>query len=72
MRALLGFAPVDAEPGESTDIEVEASVRPLQRWVDGKFELASRKVVTEAGGYAVDPSALRSHIDLMRKSSSHL
>jgi beta-glucosidase len=59
-RVLLGFAPVDLEAGQSKTVTVSASLRPLQRWVDGKFALQIKEVTFEAAAYSGDPEAIRS------------
>ncbi|KAH8648837.1 glycoside hydrolase superfamily [Ilyonectria robusta] len=63
-RVLLGFSPVDLAVGESKSVLIDASLRPLQRWVEGKFTLPSGPVVVEVASFASDPGALRSTIDL--------
>ncbi|KAH6949710.1 glycoside hydrolase superfamily [Ilyonectria sp. MPI-CAGE-AT-0026] len=63
-RVLLGFSPVDLAIGESKSVLIDASLRPMQRWVEGKFTLPSGPLVVEVASFASDPGALRSTIDL--------
>jgi beta-glucosidase len=58
-RVLLGFAPVDLDAGEVKKVTVNASLRPLQRWVGGRFVLDLERVTIEAAAYAGDPEAIR-------------
>ncbi|KAH7010485.1 beta-glucosidase-related glycosidase [Ilyonectria destructans] len=58
-RMLLGFAPVDLNEGESKEVEILASTRPLQRWIDGKFVLPHMEVVIEVAAFSGDPHALQ-------------
>jgi len=57
-RVLLGFATADLNPGETQHIVVNASIRPLQRWINGKFERPGKKIIIEVASYAGDPHAL--------------
>jgi beta-glucosidase-like glycosyl hydrolase len=57
-RVLLGFAPVEIEPGEARTIVVPGSTRPLQRWTEKGFVPAASTARIEAGSYAGDPDAL--------------
>lgn len=58
-RLLLGFQHVDLDKGESANIEVAASVRPLQQWRDGQYVLRCDKVEIELASFAGDPLAVR-------------
>ena len=58
-RVLLGFLPVDLDAGQVKDVAVDASVRPLQRWVAGEFVLPSKEVTIEVAAYAGDLNAVR-------------
>ncbi|KAJ4508072.1 hypothetical protein HRR83_005657 [Exophiala dermatitidis] len=58
-RLLLGFNHVDLDIAESKDIEVIASIRPLQQWRDGQYRLRCDKVEIELASFAGDPMALR-------------
>lgn len=57
-RVLIGFAPVDLEPGEEKVIAISASTRPLQRWTSEGFVLASTQVTLEAASFSGDPQAI--------------
>jgi beta-glucosidase len=65
-RVLLGFAPVDLEAGESKTASICASLRPLQRWREGKFSLETSEVTVEAAAFAGDPKALQSLTQLKK------
>jgi beta-glucosidase len=56
-RVLLGFQPVDLEGGAEELVKVKSSLRPLQRWKDGKFVMAGAYRV-EVGAFSGDPAAL--------------
>jgi hypothetical protein len=58
-RVLLGFAPVDLALGESKDVTLEVSTRPLQRWIAGKFVLPVEEVTIEVAAFSGDPNAVR-------------
>lgn len=53
-RVLLGFLPVELEAGESRNVDVSASIRPLERWENGQFVLANPDVEIEASSYCGD------------------
>lgn len=57
-RVLLGFASVGLEPGESRNVTVDASTRPLQRWTSTGFVPASDTARIEIGAHSGDPDAL--------------
>ncbi|KAH8817099.1 putative periplasmic beta-glucosidase precursor [Xylogone sp. PMI_703] len=59
VRVLLGFTPVDLDAGESKNITVSVSLRPLQRWVNGVFRLPSKDVEIEVSSFSGDPRGLR-------------
>jgi beta-glucosidase len=63
-RVLLGFSPVHLDPGESAQLSISSSLRPLQRWVDGAFEPVADEAVLEAGAFSGDPAALTTSIHL--------
>ncbi|KAF7556697.1 hypothetical protein G7Z17_g1191 [Cylindrodendrum hubeiense] len=58
-RMLLGFAPVDLDEGQATEVQICASTRPLQRWINGHFVLPHGEVVIEAAAFSGDPQALQ-------------
>jgi beta-glucosidase len=58
-RVLLGFKPVDLKARESKEVSVSASLRPLQRWVDGGFVLPIDEATIEVAAFAGDPDAVR-------------
>ncbi|MFK4761151.1 glycoside hydrolase family 3 C-terminal domain-containing protein [Microbacterium sp. ZW T5_45] len=64
-RVLLGFAPVELAPGETTRVAVRASLRPTNRWSDGGFVPATDRAVIEASAYSGDPAAARTTLDLV-------
>ncbi|KAK2784357.1 hypothetical protein FQN52_009044 [Onygenales sp. PD_12] len=57
-RMLMGFLPVFVKVGGEESVVVEASVRPLQRWIGGIFVLTARDVTLEVGQYAGDQSCV--------------
>ncbi|KAF5007762.1 hypothetical protein FDECE_5934 [Fusarium decemcellulare] len=57
-RVLLGFASVKLQSGESKEIIVKASLRPVQRWIDGQFELPIHEMDIEVASFAGDPQAV--------------
>jgi hypothetical protein len=57
VRALLGFAPVELDAHGSADVDVTASLRPLQDWTDEGFVLRAGELVIEASSYSGDPEA---------------
>jgi beta-glucosidase len=59
-RVLVGFAPVDLEAGASEAVSINASLRPLQRWIDDKFVLPITEVTIEVAAFAGDPEAVQS------------
>lgn len=58
-RVLMGFAPVELGVGEAKTLRCEASLRPLQRWVSGGFQMPTRNFEIEVASYAGDASGLR-------------
>lgn len=58
-RVLLGFLPLDLDAGQSKDLIMDVSVRPLQRWVEGKFVLPGKEVTIEVAAYAGDSKSVR-------------
>lgn len=67
-RLLLGFGILDLKAGEEAEVDVVASVRPLQRWQDGKFVLRCDRVVVELASFAGDAQALRKTCQLKTHS----
>lgn len=65
-RVLLGFAPVDLQAGESKTVSVNASLRPLQRWVDGGFVLPMDEVTVEVAVCAGHSEATRFVVQLKK------
>jgi beta-glucosidase len=59
-RFLLGFAPVAVGAGQTMDVEVPASVRPLGRWVAERREIRVRQgpYRLEVGSFWGDPEAM--------------
>lgn len=58
IRVLLGFGSAVIESGESQLVEVVCSLRPLQRWADGRFVTDPGIVTVEAASFSGDPAAL--------------
>lgn len=63
-RVLLGFRPADLEPGEERVVEVQGSLRPLQRWEDGGFVWSAGDAVISAASYSGDPRAVSTTLKL--------
>jgi beta-glucosidase len=58
-RVLLGFKPVDLEAGESAEVQVVCSTRPLQKWQNGGFVPATGELEIELAAYSGDEEALK-------------
>jgi len=65
-RVLLGFQPVDLEAGESKEVDVQCSTRPLRRWAEHGFMWASERVVVEAAQYAGDAATVSAETTFSR------
>ena len=63
-RVLLGFRPVDLDPGEEAVVEVQGSLRPLQRWEDGGFVWSAPDAMIAAAAYSGDPLAVSTTLEL--------
>jgi beta-glucosidase len=63
-RVLVGFAPVELQPGTAERVTVRGSVRPLQRWTSSGFVPAAATAVIEASTYAGDPAAVAAELNL--------
>lgn len=63
-RHLLGSTTCDLEVGDQKEVHVSASLRPLQKWLDGQFILLHNKVDLEFASFAGDPHALRCSLSL--------
>lgn len=63
-RALIGFAPVQLEAGESAVVTINSSLRPLQQWLDGHFTGPSGYWQIEASSFAGDPLAITTTINI--------
>ncbi|KAL4880296.1 glycoside hydrolase superfamily [Aspergillus karnatakaensis] len=63
-RVLLGFTPVNLQPGQEAKARVTASLRPLQRWDEGKYTLRTDSLVVEVAQYAGDSQAATTSISL--------
>ena len=61
---LVGFRSVFMQPGTAEQVEVECSVRPLQRWAGDGFTLPAGDVEIEASSYAGDPAGLCARLHL--------
>ncbi|KAF4337209.1 beta-glucosidase [Fusarium beomiforme] len=58
-RVLLGFASIYLQAGESKRIFIDASLRPIERWVNGQFCLLVDSLEIEVAEYAGDKQAIR-------------
>ncbi|KAH7143469.1 glycoside hydrolase superfamily [Dactylonectria macrodidyma] len=65
-RVLLGFASVELRAGESKQITIKASLRPVHRWVNGKFEYLIDEMGIEVASYAGDTQAISTTYRLRR------
>ena len=63
-RVLLGFWPVDLEAGQSKEVQVVCSTRPIQKWRSGGFVPASGELKVELAAYSGDEQALAICISL--------
>ncbi|KAG5765518.1 hypothetical protein H9Q72_006405 [Fusarium xylarioides] len=63
-RVLLGFGNVYLQSRESERICIEASLRPIERWVNGKFCLLVSSVEIEVAGHYGDQEAIRTVCEL--------
>lgn len=63
-RVLLGFEPVDLEVGESNELRITCSTRPLKRWEDCHFVLVSGQITVEIASYAGDGKAMKAALKL--------
>lgn len=63
-RVLVGFAPVALDAGEARRVSITCSLRPLARWVDGRFVLPTEPATIEASAYSGDPAALTANLHL--------
>lgn len=59
-RLLLGFAPVQLDAGASVTVEIRGSLRPLQRWLHGRFVWAAEEATLEAAAWSGDRTATAS------------
>lgn len=57
-RVLLGFACVEVEAARSKRVDIRVSLRPIQRWEDGRFHLKVRDLDIEVASFAGDPHGL--------------
>ncbi|KAF4439009.1 beta-glucosidase [Fusarium acutatum] len=58
-RVLLGFGSVYLQSRESKRVCIEASLRPIGRWVNGKFCLLVSSVEIEVAGHSGNKEAIR-------------
>jgi beta-glucosidase len=65
-RALLGFAPVRLAAGETADVTVDASLRPLGRWDPGARQLRvpGGRLRVEVAAFSGDPDRQETDLDL--------
>ncbi|KAJ0418667.1 glycoside hydrolase superfamily [Aspergillus carlsbadensis] len=72
-RVLLGFRAVDIDDGQDVEVEVTASLRPLQQMQhNGEFSLRCNEVGIEFASFAGDPEALRTVCALSRDRRQHV
>ncbi|HKT00483.1 MAG TPA: glycoside hydrolase family 3 C-terminal domain-containing protein, partial [Rugosimonospora sp.] len=64
VRALVGFASVEAGAGETVQATVDCTTRPVQRWTGAGFTVDTQTVTVEAGAYSGDPAALAGTVTL--------
>ena len=62
VRALLGFASVEVEPGQTRTVTIDCDTRPLQHWTGDGFTLAVDRIVLEAASHSGDPAALTTEL----------
>ncbi|KAI8713560.1 Fn3-like domain-containing protein [Fusarium sp. LHS14.1] len=58
-RVLLGFGSIYLQAGELKRVFVDASLRPIERWVDGQFCLLVDHLEIEVAAYAGDKDGIR-------------
>jgi len=63
-RVLLGFKPVDVEAGQSAEVQVVCSTRPLQKWQNEGFIPATGELEIELAAYSGDGDALKICVSL--------
>ncbi|HEV7623426.1 MAG TPA: glycoside hydrolase family 3 C-terminal domain-containing protein [Amnibacterium sp.] len=63
-RVLIGFAAVEAAPGESVEIDVPVSLRPLERWTGDRLALPAIEVLVRAASHAADGTGPTARIRL--------
>ncbi|WP_344095315.1 glycoside hydrolase family 3 protein [Microbacterium deminutum] len=63
-RVLLGFSPAELEAGETVEIVVTGSVRPLHRWTAGGFVPAAATATLEAASHSGDPASATAPLPL--------
>lgn len=61
-RVLLGFKPVDVGAGQSQDVEVVCSTRPLQLFKDGSFVMTNGEVSIELATYSGERGCLKKQV----------
>ncbi|KAJ5964336.1 uncharacterized protein N7479_004212 [Penicillium vulpinum] len=57
-RLLMGFKIIDLDAGQSAKCNVMASLRPIQRWVNGAFTLPVNSFDVEVASFSGDPDAV--------------
>lgn len=63
-RVLLGFQAVDLEADQARQVQIPCSIKPVRRWRDGTWELASRNVTIELANWSGHDDCLRQTIEL--------
>ncbi|VUC27014.1 unnamed protein product [Clonostachys rosea] len=63
-RLLLGFSTTHLDVCQSKSLLIDASLRPLQQWVQGEFIVPDVPIDIEAASFAGDPNAIRSTLQL--------
>ncbi|KAH7378566.1 glycoside hydrolase superfamily [Cadophora sp. MPI-SDFR-AT-0126] len=57
-RLLAGFKAEEVEAGRERWIQVQVSLEPFRRWINGKFATNAESITFEIGQYAGDPCSL--------------
>lgn len=73
-RLLLGFQSLELAAGEEKEVDVVASIRPVQQWCEGRFVTRCEEIEVELARFAGDPDALRSrlHVRSRPRQRAHL
>src|SRR5262249_24272357 len=58
VRALVGFHSVSLQSGQTRQVTVECTTRPLQRWTGDRFVIDAAELIVEAASCAGDRGAV--------------